>query len=139
MTSLLRDAPRLITRWFAPAAAQEVDRALAAAHGPGVASKEPDCGALAAARARVQRTHRAVMTGFVLLISALIGAAAYVLLGEVAAMAAASAAADASASAKASADLLRLQGHCAGATLVFCLTLGALLVRDIFQLVRRGY
>lgn len=93
------------------------------------------------------------MTGFVLLISALLGTVAYVLLGEVATMAAAPAAAsavaatatttataaDLSANAQAAANLLRLQGYCAGTTLVFCLALGTLLAHDVFRLVRRGY
>lgn len=89
------------------------------------------------------------MTGFVLLVSALLGTVAYVLLGEVATMAAApavastatttAAAADLSANAQAAANLLRLQGYCAGATLVFCLALGTLLAHDVFRLVRRGY
>lgn len=152
MPSLLRDTPRLITRWFAPAAANEVDRALAAAQGQTAAPLEPEPGALAAVRARAQRVHRAVMTGFVLLVSALLGTVAYVLLGEVATMAAApaaastvastattAAAADLSANAQAAANLLRLQGYCAGATLVFCLALGALLAHDVFRLVRRGH
>ena len=149
MPPLLRDTPRLITRWFAPAAANEVDRALAAAQGQTAAPLEPEPGALAAVRARAQRVHRAVMTGFVLLVSALLGTVAYVLLGEVATMAAApavastatttAAAADLSANAQAAANLLRLQGYCAGATLVFCLALGTLLAHDVFRLVRRGY
>lgn len=149
MPPLLRDTPRLITRWFAPAAANEVDRALAAAQGQTAAPLEPEPGALAAVRARAQRVHRAVMTGFVLLVSALLGTVAYVLLGEVATMAAApaaaptvtttAAAADLSANAQAAANLLRLQGYCAGTTLVFCLALGALLAHDVFRLVRRGY
>lgn len=134
MPLILRDSFCRTAQAATPAPPEGV---LAGASSP--ADPTADLGLLALARARARRVHRAVMTGFVLLVSAMLGAAAFVLLGSAAAMATRSEAAAGLNGAQVGANLLWLRGYCGAVTAVFCLALAALLARDLTHLVRHRH